>query len=939
MSFKVFKVDLSVNFVNFISGELKSLKNDYSKIVFVSANKRPIRFIEKSIDIDTALSCEFYTLEEIARQIVATYSENVPIFHTKIEREIMFLDLIKGEKSLYQKIGLDDANLFLWAKRLAALFDEVDRQLLEKNLKNFQYVEALPEAVSILESLKSLYTKYRQLYENVTYSGDILKRAAKLTSESKFKDDYKNALFIFAGLVYLSNSEKNILKNIGDFADINFYVQTDLMQREAEFEEFETFKVVDNLVRWFKKSFNHLEENEIKPFSYKPVRFTFLQSADTHGEAGQAAKIIIDKYRLFENKTSSNNLAVILPDPKTLYPLLNMLGSEDMSLNISMGLGLKSTETGVFFEALFGLLIDIERKQSIGIPHSSDSKVFLRFLNTGLISLFYDDIIGEANSIKNEIIKSGKSVYQIDINGKIYSRVLKPFLECKNIKSLEAAFTSLFSNLDPDKLKLESAALTLQVLKHFYFEVVNSLKLIAEERAGDLNFFYKLLGEVMNDIIIPYEGHPLQGVQIMGVLEARLLTFDNIIIADVNEGILPAGDKIDPLLPESLKVELGLTSFKEKEMLMKYNFFRLVYSAKETFVLFKSGTSGNDKFVRSRFVEQLIFIKEKEEKKPLQIENKTFSVPEFQKNENFISRSELCDEHFKNVKYFSPSALNTYMRCPYSYYLKYIKNVPESVSFDRDFEADTLGSLVHKYFEVHFGKILGKSADKDLLEFVKAGILSDIDLLPEFNYEDSENKVRNFIDGLSRFQLEGLKIILVKRVTDYFEKIKNQDEGFKVIGTEKDIFDYGLKLKGRMDRIDELPGGAIRVVDFKTGLGKNMPFPRKLEKLIDEFAEIREIYDDKSLEKVRDSLNSVQMPCYILLAKKVYKKEVVSEIHYIGKKESDCIESLSDENIENYKMLINYIMQHMINSEKIYALANEKTCKYCEYESFCKFSV
>lgn len=939
MSFKVFKVDLSVNFVNFISKELKSLKNDYSKIVFVSANKRPIRFIEKSIDIDTALSCEFYTLEEIARQIVATYSENVPIFHTKIEREIMFLDLIKGEKSLYQKIGLDDANLFLWAKRLASLFDEVDRQLLEKNLKNFQYVEALPEAVSILESLKSLYTKYRQLYENVTYSGDILKRAVKLTSESKFKDDYKNALFIFAGLVYLSNSEKNILKNIGDFADINFYVQTDLMQREAEFEEFETFKVVDNLVRWFKKSFNHLEENEIKPFSYKPVRFTFLQSADTHGEAGQAAKIIIDKYRLFENKTSSNNLAVILPDPKTLYPLLNMLGSEDMSLNISMGLGLKSTETGVFFEALFGLLIDIERKQSIGIPHSSDSKVFLRFLNTGLISLFYDDIIGEANSIKNEIIKSGKSVYQIDINGKIYSRVLKPFLECKNIKSLEAAFTSLFSNLDPDKLKLESAALTLQVLKHFYFEVVNSLKLIAEERAGDLNFFYKLLGEVMNDIIIPYEGHPLQGVQIMGVLEARLLTFDNIIIADVNEGILPAGDKIDPLLPESLKVELGLTSFKEKEMLMKYNFFRLVYSAKETFVLFKSGTSGNDKFVRSRFVEQLIFIKEKEEKKPLQIENKTFSVPEFQKNENFISRSELCDEHFKNVKYFSPSAINAYMRCPYSYYLKYIKNVPESVSFDRDFEADTLGSLVHKYFEVHFGKILGKSADKNLLEIVKDGILNDVESLPKFNYEDSENKIRNFVESLSRFQLEGLKIILVKRVTDYFEKIKNQDEGFKVIGTEKDIFDYSLKLKGRMDRIDELPGGAIRVVDFKTGLGKNMPFPRKLEKLIDEFAEIREIYDDKSLEKVRDSLNSVQMPCYILLAKKVYKKEVVSEIHYIGKKESDCIESLSDENIANYKMFINYIMQHMINSEKIYALANEKTCKYCEYESFCKFSV
>ena len=38
-----------------------------------------------------------------------------------------------------------------------------------------------------------------------------------------------------------------------------------------------------------------------------------------------------------------------------------------------------------------------------------------------------------------------------------------------------------------------------------------------------------------------FKGDPLNGIQIMGVLETRLLDFDNIILTNVNEGILPEG--------------------------------------------------------------------------------------------------------------------------------------------------------------------------------------------------------------------------------------------------------------------------------------------------------------------------------------------------------------------------------------------------------------
>ena len=36
----------------------------------------------------------------------------------------------------------------------------------------------------------------------------------------------------------------------------------------------------------------------------------------------------------------------------------------------------------------------------------------------------------------------------------------------------------------------------------------------------------------------PFSGEPIKGLQIMGMLETRLLNYKNIIVTSVNEGIL-----------------------------------------------------------------------------------------------------------------------------------------------------------------------------------------------------------------------------------------------------------------------------------------------------------------------------------------------------------------------------------------------------------------
>ena len=62
-----------------------------------------------------------------------------------------------------------------------------------------------------------------------------------------------------------------------------------------------------------------------------------------------------------------------------------------------------------------------------------------------------------------------------------------------------------------------------------------------------------LIDRIVAKEIIPFKGEPLEGVQLMGILESRALDFKNVIILGVNEGILPKGRIINSLIPLELK--------------------------------------------------------------------------------------------------------------------------------------------------------------------------------------------------------------------------------------------------------------------------------------------------------------------------------------------------------------------------------------------------
>src|SRR5690606_15149566 len=62
---------------------------------------------------------------------------------------------------------------------------------------------------------------------------------------------------------------------------------------------------------------------------------------------------------------------------------------------------------------------------------------------------------------------------------------------------------------------------------------------------------YKQVADLME---VSFEGEPLQGLQVMGILESRVLDFDTVIVTSLNEGKFPAGKSQNSFIPYDVKL-------------------------------------------------------------------------------------------------------------------------------------------------------------------------------------------------------------------------------------------------------------------------------------------------------------------------------------------------------------------------------------------------
>ena len=84
-----------------------------------------------------------------------------------------------------------------------------------------------------------------------------------------------------------------------------------------------------------------------------------------------------------------------------------------------------------------------------------------------------------------------------------------------------------------------------------------------------------MLLELVRAERVPFEADPLTGLQVLGMLETRLLRFSRVFLVDVTDDRLPGAPIRSPLLPDSLRALLGLPDTRNREQLAAYTFHRL----------------------------------------------------------------------------------------------------------------------------------------------------------------------------------------------------------------------------------------------------------------------------------------------------------------------------------------------------------------------------
>ena len=428
-------------------------------------------------------------------------------------------------------------------------------------------------------------------------------------------------------------------------------------------------------------------------------------------------------------------------------------------------------------------------------------------------------------------------VYAADLNRhELLSILFTPVQNTEELSDylihvLEALNTCLRNNRpipDDEEMISNSTQTTADIEQEFifhYFATVNRMKEVMREAKIEmrLDTYFRLLKRMTDLITIPFEGEPLSGLQVMGVLETRALDFDRLIILSMNEGIFPLKKVANSFIPYNLRRGFGLPTYEHQDSVWAYHFYRLIRRAKQVTLLYDTRTTGLLTGEVSRFVHQLRYHYQYPLIDELVVYDVASSaVPPISVQKTAEVEKLLSDFLSGGPRALSASAINTYLDCPLKFYFSVLEQIQEEDEITETVERDVFGSILHKVMEDLYAPFKGKLVTADLLKLLRKD-------QPLLTGTIARAFAELFFKSPVVRSLEGENFLTGEMIRKYAEKILEQDARFTpfhYIESEKKVRatitlsdKRVVQLKGFIDRVDSLDR-VLRIVDYKTGSGK-----------------------------------------------------------------------------------------------------------------------
>jgi hypothetical protein len=797
-----------------LSNTIVVLPNKRAKIFLIEALKKQVS--------NNILAPEIVSIEDFIQDIAGIRTVD-PI-------ELLF-EFYEVYLSVTDKSNQQSFELFAnWAKTLLQDFNEIDRYLLDPThvlsyLKDIEDIKKwgievenkTPLLEKYIDFWKLLPLYYQSLYvhllqKGIGYQGLIYREA--VNNLNRFSNSISQKQFVFAGFNALNASEEKIIQHLIANDQAKIYWDADQTFLNDPYHDAGLF------LRRFKENWKHYKTN---PFEWIVDDFSQsknIQVIGTPKSIGQAkiSGSIIENIIGQNPATTLDKVAVVLGEENLLVPLLYSLPSTVGALNITMGYSSKNNPAQILIAKLFKMHTNaLSRKSSSYVFYYKD---VLDILTHPLVEPYAKtaDLVNIINK-NNYTFISHHKVVELNQNPSDLFLLLFQKWESGSIAVLQSVSKLLLTikeNLSNDN---EEEKIT-KAFVFAIFKVINKLinYYSQHQHIDKIETLHAIYKQVIDLAEVSFEGEPLNGLQIMGVLESRVLDFDTVIVASMNEGKFPAGKSQNSFIPYDVKRELGLPTFKEKDAIYTYHFYHLLQRANNIYLLYNTESEGLDAGEKSRFITQLEVEKQRNHNLSHEIYNAV--LPETAYTPMLIEKSPAVMERLAQIakEGFSPSALTSYIRNPIQFYFQKILRIREVEEVEENIALNTLGTIIHETLKVLYEPFIGKFiSEKDIENAFK---LIDAEVLKQFKIVYKEGEIKK---GRNLLAFEVAKRNVSNFLKVELESIKAGD-AIKIMALEQTFgrtlehpsLPFPVLIKGNVDRIEER-NGVIRIIDYKTG--------------------------------------------------------------------------------------------------------------------------
>lgn len=798
------------SFLSAVLKELSGQHSDLSNLTFVLPSKRAGAFLKKEISqlLDQpAFSPGIISIEEFA--------ENTSGLST-LDNTTTLFEFFTVYKEMTHESELEDFEKFSnWAQTLVHDFNEIDRYLVPSSqifnylseIQDINHWSAQSNKTDLVENYLAFWKRLPQYYEalkasllnkETAYQGLVYRQAVENIDSTTQANSH-----IFIGFNALNTAEQVMIQHMLDRGARIFWDIDEVHFNDPDHD-------ASIFIRQYAQTWPYYQSNK---FEFISSEFNTPKNIEITGipkNIGQA-KYVGELLSQMSQK-ELNSTALVLGDETLLLPVLSSLPPNIQALNITMGYPLQYSSFSSLFEILFQIyknneptyyykdVITVLSNPVIQrITLNGSSEVISKIREQNLLYLNSFQIAGLAPNISALIallFPPGK---------------LTPGAAIENLTEIIKKFKA--------HLTLEDDVLNLEFLFH-YNSVIEKLKNLLHKytHIRSINSLHNFYKEYISLEALDFKGKPFEGLQLMGMLESRVLDFETVILTSVDEGTLPAGKSNNSFIPYELKKKFELPTYKEKDAVYTYHFYHLLQRAKKIYLLHNIDTESRMGGEKSRFLLQL-----EVENQPRHIINTQVISPKVPKISTPLIRVEKTPEIIDKLKElaakgFSPSALTTYIRNPLDFYKQYILNIRDKVEVEETIAYNTLGTVVHDTLEAFYTPLQGKQLSLEIISELQKRTAAEVKIQFEKTYSKApliKGKNLLIFEVAKRYVINFLK--METRAINRGEVIQiEQIETNLSCALEIPELEIPVNIKGKVDRVD-IANGILRIIDYKTG--------------------------------------------------------------------------------------------------------------------------